>query len=404
MYAHVLHRMLATDPPSPAPRPPPPVSKEQYYQDRYKQSASGAAALAAVAATTTAATQSAATSPSRPAAQSPLKPAPAAAPERASSPQAPKPAATTGRASKGRLVFITASEAQPSAAEPPEDIPEVFDLSRLQSDGTAGAAGLDLGGVSPSLWDAVFSSQNMPGRGRATASGAAAGLQLPISPASSSGRRPLGEGSSSRQQEQGQQELSSSGEVQLLLQQLADSIPLHSLMSDSSSEGSPCSSSSSRAWELAAGASSRQAAGGPLAEGTEEQAAAAAAAAGGGAGPGSSRARGSPAVRQPGSPAQQQALAAQQVQLRSIDVDRQAAVNGSLPDASSKRLCVRWLDELIIALWHDLQVGAGPLVLGLLLLLHILCCGPPAPVVVAHWSGHGMSLYTLLGASSMHLA
>jgi hypothetical protein len=35
------------------------------------------------------------------------------------------------------------------------------------------------------------------------------------------------------------------------------------------------------------------------------------------------------------------------------------AVNGALPEGVVKRLCVRWLAELIIALWHDLQVGCG---------------------------------------------
>lgn len=28
-------------------------------------------------------------------------------------------------------------------------------------------------------------------------------------------------------------------------------------------------------------------------------------------------------------------------------------------ELGAKRLCVRWLDELIVALWHDLQVEGG---------------------------------------------
>lgn len=57
--------------------------------------------------------------------------------------------------------------------------------------------------------------------------------------------------------------------------------------------------------------------------------------------------------------------------LRSYDADRQAAILGAAEGeeeggvggggvgGGAKRLCVRWLDELIIALWHDLQVRPG---------------------------------------------
>ncbi|KAF5835786.1 hypothetical protein DUNSADRAFT_6875 [Dunaliella salina] len=46
--------------------------------------------------------------------------------------------------------------------------------------------------------------------------------------------------------------------------------------------------------------------------------------------------------------------------LRSVDSDREAVIFGCEEDTPArqdrvKRLCVRWLDELIIALWHDLQ-------------------------------------------------
>eukprot|EP00798_Chlamydomonas_sp_ICE-L_P020814 gene20814-27649_t len=41
--------------------------------------------------------------------------------------------------------------------------------------------------------------------------------------------------------------------------------------------------------------------------------------------------------------------------LAAYDVDRDTALAGSATDEAVKRLCVRWLDELIIALWHDLQ-------------------------------------------------
>ncbi len=218
-----------------------------------------------------------------------------------------------------------------------EDMPEVFDLSKLQSDSSASAGGLQLDGVSPSLWSAVFSSQNMPGKGRATASSAAQGY-------------PVAEGAAGPAPAQ--------QELQQLAGELAGELQLESLLSDASSDG--CSSGRSSSGGHA---SSSDGGGGgfwrrqapPTPEAARLQAlqhlrtlvqadttvAVAEAEEGAPAGAGQ----------------QQQDLHA--VQLRSIDLDRQAAVNGVLPEGVAKRLCVRWLDELIIALWHDLQVRPG---------------------------------------------
>lgn len=45
----------------------------------------------------------------------------------------------------------------------------------------------------------------------------------------------------------------------------------------------------------------------------------------------------------------------QATHLKSFEADREAAIMGLPLDGRGKRLCVRWLDELIISLWHDLQ-------------------------------------------------
>jgi hypothetical protein len=44
--------------------------------------------------------------------------------------------------------------------------------------------------------------------------------------------------------------------------------------------------------------------------------------------------------------------------LAPMDTDRETTILGKLPPShpsAGKRLCARWLDELIVALWHDLQ-------------------------------------------------
>jgi hypothetical protein len=92
---------------------------------------------------------------------------------------------------------------------------EVYDISKLQADGAASTGGLQLEGVSPSLWSAIFRSQKLPGKGRATASSAVQGYTV-------------AEGASG----QGQQQ-----ELQALAAGLADQLQLGSLGSESGSDG-----------------------------------------------------------------------------------------------------------------------------------------------------------------------